>query len=124
MLKRTLLPLWGVALLAVLTASPEPLQARKQYMDAFSARYPRLVPQVTAQKCGVCHGKTKVLRSDYAESMKAALGAKNVKKQADIDAALKQVEVQQHQPGQSYKDLFDAGMLPPPYVPPEETEGQ
>ena len=108
----------AIALTGALVLSPAPAQARKQYFDAFTARYPKLGPQIVAQKCRVCHGPLKNNRSNYAEELKAALGATNVRKEAAIDAALQQVELQEHQPGQTYKDLFDAGMLPPPYVPP------
>lgn len=120
MRKYCFLLLPAIALTCSLALSPAPVQAQKQYLDAFSARYPILGPQIAAQKCRVCHGRLKTNRSDYAEDLKAALGAKNVKGQGAIDAALQQVELREHQPGQTYKDLFDAGMLPPPYVPPED----
>jgi hypothetical protein len=109
----------------VLLAQPETAQGRKEYFDGFKDEYPNLAPQIAAQKCLVCHGKdNKKQRSEYAKLLEQELGARNVKNKNQITAALQKIETLEVAPGQTYRDLFDAGMLPPPYVPPKEEESR
>jgi hypothetical protein len=102
----------------LLLARPETAQGRKEYLDGFKDEYPNLAPQIAAQKCLVCHGKQKKDRSDYAKLLEQELGTRNVKNKNQIKTALQKIETLEVQPGQTYRDLFDAGMLPPPFVPP------
>lgn len=103
----------------VLAMGPRSTEARKEYFDVFLDEYPNLAPQVNAQKCLLCHGKLKTQRSDYAKQLERDLGARNVKNKNQIKAALQKIEALQVEPGKTYRDLFDAGMLPPKYVPPK-----
>lgn len=106
--------------LLLLAASHRPAEARKEYFDAFLDEYPNLANQVNAKKCQVCHGPdNKRQRSEYAESLAEQLGARSVKDQDQIKVALQRTELLEVEPGKIYRDLFDAGTLPPPFVPPK-----
>jgi hypothetical protein len=99
----------------MLTSTPQRADAQKQYMEGFVERYSALEEQVEEKKCGVCHGRSKRMRSDYAMALEEALGEKKVKDPEKIMAALEEVEKIEYEDGMTYKDLLDAGHLPAPY---------
>ncbi|HVJ68903.1 MAG TPA: hypothetical protein VM510_13020 [Caulifigura sp.] len=74
-----------------------PATARTQYHKAFKTMYEKSRPKLVEMKCAVCHGATgtnKKVRNDYGKAFGKALGATNVKDEAKINAALKEVEGQ------------------------------
>ncbi|QDU40729.1 hypothetical protein Mal4_50890 [Maioricimonas rarisocia] len=98
-----------------LTGAPEKAEAQKYYMDAFIAKYDAVAEAAKEKKCGVCHGKSKKMRSDYAKALAEALGAKKVKDKDKINAALEAVEKKDAGDGKTYGELLEAGKLPAPY---------
>jgi hypothetical protein len=120
--------LTGVALVAVVAGmtvlAPQPAQARKEYMDAFLAKYDKLSDEDKEKKCAICHSAaSKKDRSDYAQALEKALGAKMVKEADKIDAALVEVEGKEYEDGKTYGELLEAGTLPAPFVAAEEGDG-
>ncbi len=103
---------------AVSLLSAAPAFARKQYMDAFKAKYPNVA---AAQKvtCAACHPvKSKKVRNDYAKAFAKGLGKRNQKDAAAITAAFDKMEaVPSPTPGKSYADLFAANGTPDGFVP-------
>ena len=95
--------------------SARPVQAQKQYMDAMAAKYEGLAEQIKEQKCGVCHGKQKTQRSEYAKALEKALGEKKVKDVEKINAALDAVAAMEYANGKTYGDLLKEGKLPAPF---------
>ncbi|MBM3999966.1 MAG: hypothetical protein FJ297_10590 [Planctomycetes bacterium] len=92
------------------------VEARTQYLKAFTATYEKVKEQATTVKCGVCHGekgKNKKTVSAYGKSLKEALGKKNEKDMAAINAALAKVGAMECGDGKTYADLLKAGQLPP-----------
>lgn len=114
---RKLLTCLAIAAVAgvMLLATPHRAEAQKQYMENFKERYPALADKVDEKKCGVCHGRSKKMRSDYAHALEEALGDKKVKDPEKIMAALEKVEKVEYEDGMTYKELLDSGQLPPPY---------
>lgn len=102
---------------AVLSADPRPVQARKEYLDCFVAKYESVADLAKEQKCLVCHGKKqKAQRSDYAKALEKALGEKMVKDKDKIGKALDSVAAQQYADGKTYGDLLKDGKLPAPFA--------
>ncbi len=102
-----------VAAVCLTTAStPKPASAQKAYLDVFIAKYG--IKEAKTKKCGVCHGKSKKMRSDYAQALAKALGAKKVKDKSKIKAALEKVESEKCG-NTTYGELLKGGKLPPPY---------
>lgn len=99
----------------MLVSTPQPADAQKQYFDNFKERYPELAEQADEQKCNVCHGRSKRMRSDYAMALEEALGEKKVKDPEKIMAAFEEVEGIEYEDGMTYKQLLDSGHLPAPY---------
>lgn len=67
---------------------PQPAQAMPLYSKVFRAVYP---DYMTETKCAVCHvGKDKTTLNDYGKAVQEALGARNVKDEETIKAALKE----------------------------------
>ena len=97
------------------TSAPKQAQAQKYYMDAMFEKYDKISDADKAKKCGVCHGKSKKMRSDYAQALGKALGAKKVKDKDKINAALMEVEGKEYEDGKTYGDLLNDGKLPAPY---------
>lgn len=82
--------------------------ARPGYMMAFKSTYPNVTAAETA-KCNVCHAPdNKKVRNDYGKALGEALGAANVKDEAQIKAALKKVE----ETKKEFGDKLKAGKLP------------
>ena len=104
----------------MIMSTPEQADAQKLYMETFSERYPDLAEQVEELKCGVCHGKSKKMRSDYAMALAEALGEKKVKDAEKIMAALEEIEELEYEDGMTYGDLLESGELPEPYIADDE----
>jgi len=97
----------------MLTAAPTEVQARSEYMKAFIAKYPDLKEKASKLKCGVCHAKSKKVRSDYGKELGKALGKPKVKDMDAIKKALTDIEKKGDVDGKTYGELLKAGMLPP-----------
>ena len=106
-----------VAIAASGLMSPEQVQARMPYFNAFKAEYTKLDgAKVDETKCGICHGGEKGANkkklSKYATELKGALGKSNVKDEAEIKKALKAVEAKDAGDGKTYGDLLKEGKFP------------
>ena len=114
---RKLLPCLVMAAVAglMLVSTPQQADAQKQYMEAFAEQYPDLAEEVEELKCGVCHGRSKRMRSDYAMALEEALGEKKVKDVEKIMEALEAIEEVEYEDGMSYGDLLESGELPAPF---------
>jgi len=96
--------------------APQQAEARPLYLKTFSEKYPKIAERASELKCGVCHGdsgKNKKKVSDYGKALAEALGAKNVKEKEDIIKALDEVGKKDAGDGKTYKELLEAGTLPP-----------
>lgn len=115
---RKLAIVMGAAVVAALVFSVDvvPVQAQKQYFDAFVAKYPAVAEKANEQKCGVCHGKQKTQRSDFAKALEKALGEKKVKDVEKINAALDTVAAEEYTDGKTYGELLESGQLPAPFA--------
>lgn len=104
----------GVAFVAAALVGAPDAQARPGYLKSFNATYPALKDAAETAKCGICHfGEKKTNRNDYGKAMGEALGAKNVKADADIEAALKKTEAgKSSTEGKTFGDLIKDGKLP------------
>lgn len=102
---------------ATLLLDASPVFARKQYMDAFKARYPKVAE---AQKitCAACHpAKSKKVRNDYGQALAKLVGKKNQKDADAINNALGQLGGEKSSvEGKTYADLFAAGATPDGFV--------
>lgn len=91
--------------------SPQDASARKEYMDAFNAKYD--IEAAKEQKCNLCHAKkSKKERSDYAKAMEKALGAKMVKDKDKINESLTEIEKVEYETGKTYGALLKDGKIP------------
>ena len=115
---RKLAIVMAAAVVAALVFSVDvvPVQAQKQYFDAFVAKYPEVAEKANQQKCGVCHGKQKTQRSDFAKALEKALGEKKVKDVEKINAALDTVAAEEYTDGKTYGELLKDGQLPAPFA--------
>jgi len=105
-----------IAAVAGLMAMCQPAQARMQYYNSFKSKYSNLGKADLDKKCGICHGAdNKKQRSDYANAIGKALGAKNVKDADAITKALDEAAKGDAGDGKTYGDLLKDGKLPPPY---------
>lgn len=95
--------------------STRPAHARAEYQAALAAKYEGVAEQVKEQKCGVCHGKQKTQRSEYAKALEKALGEKKVKDADKINAALDAVAAMEYADGKTYGDLLKESKLPAPF---------
>jgi len=122
-----LLALVAVAGLMMI-AAPQQADARPKYFKAFTGKYAEVKAEATKaeNKCGVCHGgpkgKKKKQLSDYGLALKEALGKKNEKVAANIDAALDAVAKEKCGDDTTYGDLLKEGKLPPPHKAEEKAE--
>ncbi len=90
--------------------------ARKQYMDAFKAKYPAVAARQKIT-CYLCHGKSKKVRNDFGALLADKVGKKNQKDKGAIDAALSALESAKSViPGKNYGELFSAGVAPDGFV--------
>ena len=114
---RKLLTCLAIAAVAglMLVSTPQEADAQKQYFDNFKERYPDLEEQLDELKCGVCHGKSKKMRSDYAQALEEALGEKKVKDAEKIMEALEEIEETEYEDGMTYGELLESGELPEPF---------
>jgi hypothetical protein len=96
-----------------LTAAPKQASARMEYLNAFVAKYD--IAEAKEKKCLVCHGAKKTERSDYAQEIGKALGAKMVKDMDKINAALETVESKEYEDGKTYGQLLKDKKLPAPF---------
>ena len=120
-----LLALVAVAGLMMITA-PRQAAARPKYYKALITKYADAKEEAAKVKCGVCHGgpkgKNKKQLSDYGKAMKKALGKKNEKDAAKIDAALDAAAKEKCGDDTTYGDLLKEGKLPPPFKDEEKAE--
>ena len=103
----------AVAVVATVFASvfQNGAEARKQYMDAFKAKYTK-VAENNKINCNVCHeGTKKSDRNDYGKALAKAAG-KNEKDSGKIDEALKKTEAEKNADGKTFGSLLDEGKLP------------
>lgn len=115
-MRKVLTILTAVAVVGVLfSVDAQPVQARKQYMDEMSAKYPKVAAEIKTQKCGVCHGKNKKQRSDYAKALEKVIGKKNEKDEDKVKAAFDKVADQEYADGKKYGELLKDGKLPAPF---------
>jgi len=115
-MRKALTILTAVAVAGVIfSVEAQPVRAQKQYMDALSAKYPKVAAEVKTQQCKVCHGKQKTQRSEFAKGLEKALGAKKVKDVEKINKALDTVAGQEYANGKKYGDLLNEGKLPAPF---------
>lgn len=88
-------------------------QARPNYNKAFQAKYPGLKALYDEAKCNVCHaGMSKKMRNEYGMAFGGALGAKEVKDAAAVDAALTKAEGEKSTSGKTFGELIKEGKLP------------
>ena len=104
-----------IAAIAGLMTLCQPAQARMEYYNAFKGKYSNLKKEDIDKKCGICHGANKKMRSDYAEALGKALGAKMVKDTEKINKALDEAAKGDAGDGKTYGDLLKDGKLPAPY---------
>jgi hypothetical protein len=108
----------ALAVVGSMTVSaPKKADARAEYQKAFLGKYDKLSEEDQMKKCGICHGKNgqnKKVRSDYAQALEKALGAKMVKDVEKINAALAEVEGKEYEDGKTYGSLLNSGKLPAP----------
>ena len=116
----TLMALVAVAGL-MLVAAPQDAQARPAYPKALGKKYEKTADALKEKKCGACHGgdplgKNKKLLSDFGKALKEALGAKNVKEEDKISAAIEKAAEKPVKKGEdkTFGDLLKEGKLPPP----------
>ena len=115
-MRKVLTVLTAIAVVGVLfSVDAQPVQARKQYMDEMKAKYSKVATEVDAQKCGVCHGKNKKQRSDYAKALEKAIGGKNEKDSDKVKEAFDKVADQEYADGKKYGELLKDGKLPAPF---------
>jgi len=96
--------------------APQQADARPLYLKSFSEQYSKVAERASELKCGVCHGdsgKNKKKLSDYGKALAEALGKKNEKEKENVIKALDEVGKKDAGDGKTYKDLLDAGTLPP-----------
>lgn len=109
---RRLIIIAAIFLLGGLTL-PE-AAARKEYRVAFEKAYPALAVQVKVADCKVCHvpGGPKAVRNAYGQAVHTALGAKNVKDDNQIEAALKLAHDAINPAGVTFGSHIELGELP------------
>lgn len=100
---------------AMFMVDARPVLAQKQYMDEMKKKYEPVSKLIDEQKCGVCHGKQKTQRSEFAKALEKALGEKKVKDAEKIQKAFDAVGDQEYADGKKYGDLLKAGSLPAPF---------
>lgn len=108
------LSLVAAAVLCLAAWSADRAEARPAYMRQFAKTYENLAAPAKKSKCYTCHGKgSKKNRNEYGDAMTEALGAKNVKDKAEIEAAMKSVEpLPSAVEGKTFGDLIAADTLP------------
>lgn len=106
----------AVAIVGVgMLSAPKQASARKEYMDAFIAKYDT-IEEAKEKKCLICHGAAKKTdRSDYAQALGKALGGKMIKDKDKISTALGEVEGKEYEDGKTYGELLKSGKLPAPF---------
>lgn len=96
--------------------APQEADARPQYFKAFSGKYEKVAETAKEKKCGVCHGKSKKMVSDYGQALGKALGKKNQKDADVIDEAFDTVaEMKPEGSDKTYGEMLGEGELPAPY---------
>ena len=100
----------------VMLGHVQPAFARKQYMDAFKAKYPKVV---AAEKvtCAMCHpARSKKVRNEFGKDLAKLVAKKEKDKDAIAAAFDKLAEQKSPIEGKSYGDLLNAGMMPDGFV--------
>jgi hypothetical protein len=102
--------IWGIAVGFSLVSSAE---ARPEYNKVFWEHYARQLSAHHA-KCTACHSRPdKKSRNNYANVLKAKLGAANVKDHDQIRSALNEAaEEASAIAGKTFGDLIHEGRLP------------
>jgi hypothetical protein len=106
-----------ILVVLLLVADVTPAFARKQYMDAFKAKYPK-VAEMQKVSCKTCHpAKSKKVRNDFAKGFGKHLGKKNQKSPDAIRAAFDNVDKEASPyAGKTYGELFAVGGSPDGFV--------
>jgi hypothetical protein len=118
MLNLRVLGFAGVACAAfavsLFVSTPETAQARPQYAKEFAAKYTDLAEAAKKAKCAMCHPeKSKKVKNAYGKALGTAIGAKNCKDSAKIQAGLAGAESKPSEvEGKTFGDLIKAGKLP------------
>lgn len=102
----------------MMVVAPQSVDARPQYLKAFTEKYEKVKEEASEKKCGVCHGnegKNKKQLSEYGVALKEALGAKNEKDADKISAAYDKVAEKKCGDDKTFGDLLKDGKLPPPH---------
>jgi len=114
-MKAALVMAVGLAGAAALVWGSVTIEARPQYVKAFTTTYPDVKEGATA-KCTLCHpaAGAKSVRNDYGKAVGSGLGGKNLKlDDAKLVEALRSAEASPSAiPGKSYGDLLKDGALP------------
>lgn len=101
--------------LSLMGWAPKQAEARKEYMDAFIAKYSNIT-EAKEKKCLICHGaESKKQRNDYSMALEKALGKKMEKDVEKINGALTEVEGKEYEDGKTYGALLKSGKLPAPF---------
>ena len=96
-------------------ATPKNVEARPQYLKAFTEKYEKVAEKANELKCGVCHGeggKNKKTVSEYGKALGSALGEKNVKGEEELAKALDKAAEGDAGDGKTFGDLLKEGTLP------------
>ena len=98
---------------AMMVAGQSSVEARPQYLGAFTKNYTDLAAEANKAKCAICHGKDKKERNNYGAALGKAIGKKNEKDADALKAALKKAEAGKSDvEGKTFGDLIKDGKLP------------
>jgi len=98
---------------ALFMTGADSVQARPQYLKAFTGQYPKLKAAATKKKCGVCHPeKKKKVRNAYGKALGSKVGKKNQKDAAALKKALMDSEKAKGKDGKTFGEQIKGGKLP------------
>ncbi|MEO1996963.1 MAG: hypothetical protein ABGZ17_16980 [Planctomycetaceae bacterium] len=98
---------------ALFMTGADSVQARPQYLKAFTGQYPALKAAATKKKCGVCHPeKKKKVRNAYGKAMGAKVGKKNQKDKDALKKALLEAEKAKGKDGKTFGEQLKGEKLP------------
>ncbi len=103
-----------IVITVALSLFPAESFARPQYNKAFKETYAGIKAPIN---CGVCHGdggKEKTKQTLYAKDLAGSLGIKNQRAPNKILDALRDAEGKEAEPGKTWGDYLNNGLLPPP----------
>jgi len=98
---------------ALFMTGADSVQARPQYLKAFTGQYPKLKAAATKKKCGVCHPeKKKKVRNAYGKALGSKVGKKNQQDAAALKKALTDSEKAKGKDGKTFGEQINGGKLP------------